>query len=244
MKRCKIAGLTVDINYTGEMLESRIKNYLIPGPDEKEADITIDIPESVIEDHMKKSPASEIGYAGFEYILTGGRFYRTLINFDGFMLHSSAVVVDGNAYLFSAPCGTGKSTHTSLWEEYFKDRGAYVINDDKPAIRMEKDGTFTVYGTPWSGKTDKNRNTSAKLCGICFLERSEVNTIEKLPASQAMAKLVWQTTRPRDEETLAKLMSLLDKLLKEVSVYKMGCRIDYNAVETAYNAMKLKGDTK
>ncbi len=238
MKRCKIAGLIVDINCIGEMMESRIEKYRISDSDGKEADITIDIPESVIEERVLKSSSAEIGYSGFEYVLTGGHFYRTLINFDGFMLHSSAVVLDGKAYLFSAPCGTGKSTHTSLWEEYFKDRGAYVINDDKPAIRMEKDGTFTVYGTPWSGKTDKNQNSSAKLCGICFLERSDVNTIERLPISQAMAKLIWQTTRPRDEETLAKLMSLLDKLLAEIPVYKMGCRIDYNAVETAYNAMK------
>ncbi|MEI3232941.1 MAG: hypothetical protein V8S33_00430 [Intestinibacter bartlettii] len=40
----------------------------------------------------------------------------------------------GNAYLFSAHSGTGKSTHTSLWLDHFKDR-ALIINDDKPCIR-------------------------------------------------------------------------------------------------------------
>ena len=75
------------------------------------------------------------------------------------LLHSSAVVVDGYAYLFSADSGTGKSTHTGLWKQHFGDR-AYIINDDKPAIR-KVDGEWYVFGTPWSGKTDTSVNPRA-----------------------------------------------------------------------------------
>ena len=52
------------------------------------------------------------------------------------MLHSSAVVADGKAYLFTADSGTGKSTHTQLWPRMFGDR-AYILNDDKPALLDE-----------------------------------------------------------------------------------------------------------
>ena len=31
------------------------------------------------------------------------------------LVHGSTVAVDGKAYLFTAKCGTGKSTHTRLW---------------------------------------------------------------------------------------------------------------------------------
>lgn len=34
----------------------------------------------------------------------------------GFYLHSSAVELDGRAYLFSGKSGVGKSTHTRLWQ--------------------------------------------------------------------------------------------------------------------------------
>ena len=77
-----------------------------------------------------------------EYIYTGSYFHHLLLKYNGCMLHSSGVVVDGYAYLFSANSGTGKSTHTGLWLEHFKDK-AYIINDDKPVLKKENDsGTF------------------------------------------------------------------------------------------------------
>ena len=67
------------------------------------------------------------------YLESGFQFYRKLMDYDGFMLHSSCVVVDGYAYLFSGPCGMGKSTHTQKYLNTFPD--AVIINDDKPALR-------------------------------------------------------------------------------------------------------------
>ena len=40
----------------------------------------------------------------------------------------STVAVDGQAYLFTAPCHTGKSTHTRLWRELFGDRAEEIVN--------------------------------------------------------------------------------------------------------------------
>ena len=37
--------------------------------------------------------------------------------YDTFMLHGSAIAVDGEGYLFTAKSGTGKSTHVKLWRE-------------------------------------------------------------------------------------------------------------------------------
>ena len=73
------------------------------------------------------------------------------------MVHASAVEVDGKAYLFSADSGTGKLTHTKQWQNYFGKERALIINDDKPAIRKDKNG-WAAYGTPFSGKTDENLN--------------------------------------------------------------------------------------
>ena len=38
-----------------------------------------------------------------------------LASYGVFLLHGSAIAVDGEVYIFIAPSGTGKSTHTSLW---------------------------------------------------------------------------------------------------------------------------------
>lgn len=236
MNRYKIADLTVDINFRGELLKRRSEKYKIEYDKSTAADIVIDISPDEINKRVENSKAN-LDYDSFEYMMTGTSFYRSLIKFGGFMLHASAVALDNKAYLFSAPCGTGKSTHTALWEEYFKSRGAYVINDDKPAIRIGENDEFFVYGTPWSGKSDKNVNSRVPLGAICFLERSEINCIEKLGVFDSIQKLVWQTIRPSEKEDLSALLSLQDKLIQKYGIYKMGCKIDYDAVELAYKTM-------
>ena len=88
-----------------------------------------------------------------EYTWFGYRFYCELIHHSGFFLHASAVSLDNRAYLFSADSGTGKSTHTGLWLEYFGKGRAFLINDDKPALRKGDSG-YLACGTPFSGKHD------------------------------------------------------------------------------------------
>ena len=100
-----------------------------------------------------------------EYIATGDCFAVGLLSHEGMMLHASAVEYGGQAVCFSAPPGTGKSTHTEKWTRLF---GASILNDDKPALRRES-GVWQVYGTPWCGKEALHQNRSAPLRAICFL---------------------------------------------------------------------------
>jgi len=170
-----------------------------------------------------------------EYLSTGGSFYRQLLNFDGMLLHASAVVLDGRAYLFSAPCGTGKSTHTKLWLKVFGDR-AYMLNDDKPALRFE-DGAWYAYGTPWSGKHDISTNIRVPVAGICFLHQAKENTIRPFSGTKAIFALLEQTARPAGAALRLQLMTLLDKLLTNLPVWEMGCNMDPQAAQVSYEAM-------
>ena len=99
------------------------------------------------------------------YLNSGFLFYLQLLRHNGMMLHASAVVVDGYAYLFSGPCGIGKSTHTALYKDAFPE--AVIINDDKPALRC-MDGVWYAFGTPWCGKDGINVNMSAPLAASAF----------------------------------------------------------------------------
>lgn len=143
MRKYIIAGLKVLMRCTEEHMLKQGDCYLADF--DGEPDIVIDIPRDQIE--RIQANHSPLTYDETEYVLTGSRFYFKFINFGGLMVHSSCVVVDGRAYLFSAPSGTGKSTHTALWLKKLGDR-AFILNDDKPAVRYE-DGTFYAYGTPW-----------------------------------------------------------------------------------------------
>ena len=171
-----------------------------------------------------------------EYLFSGWSFYRQLLNFNGMMLHSSAVVLDGKAYLFSADPGTGKSTHTAKWLETFGER-AFILNDDKPALRLI-DGVWYAYGTPWSGKNDISVNTRAPIAGIAMIERSDGNKIEPFAGPEAIHAVLKQVNRPKTMQYRIKLMELLDKLMTMVPVWRFSCN-NYapDTVEVSYAAM-------
>ncbi len=170
-----------------------------------------------------------------EYLATGKAFYRKLLDFNGMMLHSSCVVVDGKAYLFTANSGTGKSTHTALWLKLFGDC-AYILNDDKPAVRFE-DGTWYAYGTPWSGKNDISVNCRIPIAGVAILERSECNSISRMSAEEAVSGIIMQVNRSRDITHMEKIFTLCDQFVSEVPIWKLQCNMDPEAAIVSYEAM-------
>ncbi len=222
-----IAGLRVRMDVGGKT-ERQAKPYRA---EQTVGQVDIEINQFVMpQDESVKHLTEE----QVEYIWTGADFYRKLIVHNGLMLHASAVVVDGYAYLFSAPSGTGKSTHTNLWLKKFGD-AAYILNDDKPALRKE-DGRWYAYGTPWSGKTDLNVNRRVPLGGICMLYRGAHNEIEPFTGTAAIHALLEQTLRPKSVLRM-QILELLDDLMSQVPVWKLSCTPEIEAVEVSYQAM-------
>lgn len=200
-----------------------------------EPDMVINFGRAFIEEKQKEYP--HLSFDECEYIWTGLEFCKKLLNLNGFMLHSSAVCYENKAYLFSAPSGTGKSTHTEIWQRVFGVDKAIIINDDKPVIRYEEN-SFYVYGTPWSGKGDKNLNIKVPLQGICFLERGKKNHIERISEKDAIVNILNQTVRTPDVNIMNSLLSLIDGLLRNIPVYKLSCNMEDEAAVVSYNGMK------
>lgn len=234
----KIADLTVDLGYKYELMKKQADAYRIRS-ENITPDATIYLSDSFLEQKSRENPVLTPETA--EYLYTGTVFYSGLILFGGFMLHSSAVLMDGKAYLFSAQSGVGKSTHTALWQKVFGKERAKILNDDKPAIRIEKEGIY-AFGTPWSGKTDLNINVKAPIAGICFIERGKTNKIRRENGGAVIGKMLAQTIRPHDEKDMDMLLGNIDAVLREVPVYTMSCNISEEAVFAAYNAMSGKSE--
>lgn len=230
-----IAGLKVNIVNVKGRTEKQARPYLSDNQDENQnIDIVVDVDEKRVLRAMEEHP--ELVQDDWEYMLTGSDFYTELLNFNGIILHSSCIVVDGMAYAFSADSGTGKSTHTQLWLKHLGDR-AYMLNDDKPAIRLI-DGKVYACGTPWSGKYDYSTPKIVELAGICFLERSETNWIKKADTSKAVYNIFSQTIRNLNAEKMDKLFDVLEQIFAKVPLYELGCDISEEAFLTSYNAMK------
>ena len=170
-----------------------------------------------------------------EYILSCAAFCREVIPYGRFFLHASAVALDGEAYLFSAPSGTGKSTHTGLWLKQFP--GSYILNDDKPVIYPSCEGV-SVWGTPFSGKTDLQVNGVLPLRAICFLHRGDENRIVPVSCDRAIAQILNNTYRPHSGEEMELLLDAAAKVAESVSIFEMCCRAEPAAAEMSYRAMK------
>lgn len=227
----KIAGLNVGFEPKYDMLRTRSEKYLT---DEK-AEFNIGFTDNLMETQLDLYN-HEVSPAEIEYLWMGTAFNVKLLEYNGMFLHSSTVVADGKAYSFSAPCSTGKSTHTSLWLDYLGDR-AFILNDDKAAYRLI-DGKYYVFGTPFSGKHDINVNTSVELGAICFIEQAKENSIELMDIDSAVPLLISQTLRPSNVKRTMMLCDFIDELIRNIPVYKLRCNMDISAAKLAFETMK------
>ena len=154
---------------------------------------------------------------------------------DVVLLHGSCIAVDGHAYLFTARSGTGKSTHARLWRELLGEQ-AVMVNDDKPLIKVNEDGTAVAYGTPWDGKHHLSSNIAVPLRAICILERSEGNRITEITKREALPMLFQQAYRPMDTEAMQRTIELIERL--NIKFYRLGCNMKLSAAELSYGTMK------
>ncbi len=203
---------------------------------------TTDAPELTIEvtdaDLLAERQASETPDMCTDAYLETLAFYRKFVTavacYDVLLFHGSAVALDDNAYIFTAPSGTGKSTHTRLCAALYKDRFCY-INDDKPLLRLI-DGVWYVYGTPWDGKHRLSQNIRVPLKGICFLSRGAENSIDRVDSAAYLPKLMGQTFRPTQPAELTKVLSLVMKLSK-MPLWALSCTISHEAAQLSLPTM-------
>jgi len=225
----RIADLIADVPAEGG-LPSLCSEYRCE--EEKEADIVID--KSLYREGHYGPGVSEEELA---YMESAYQFYFRLLRYGGLYLHASAVALDGYGYLFSGNCGAGKSTHTRLWQRTFGD-AARVFNDDKPALRRI-DGRWYAYGTPWCGKDHVNINMKVPLAGICFIKQAAENSIRRMSRPEALTALLTQTIRRRlSVEEMDLMLPLLEKLLTEIPVFELACRVDEEAAHLSHETMR------
>lgn len=151
------------------------------------------------------------------------------------LFHGAAVAVDGRAYIFAAPSGTGKSTHISIWRDLLGDRMT-VINGDKPFIR-KVNGVFRVFSSPWNGKENWGRKMDAPLEAICFLHRNETNEIRRITSREAFRAAYRQCHRPADVEATRHVMLTMTEMINSCALYSLGCNMLPEAGKLSFETM-------
>lgn len=226
------AGLTFLIKPHYEKLYPYCRGFYRE-PDENAFDASVTIEEI-------ESEADKFSSVRTSPMLESLAVYRKISEYlpykDSFLFHASSLAVDGEAYVFAAESGTGKSTHARLWRQCLGDR-VTMVNDDKPVMTV-KDGKTYISGTPWNGKHRLSTDTTVPVKAICFLKRGKENRIEKADGNIVFEKLWAQTYKPRSKQALSLTLKLLSEVMKTVDFYQLECNMEPEAAIVSYNKMK------
>ena len=239
--KIRLADKIIEISAIHKYIADYCKEYISTGISDfsvqvTQSDIDFEREKSKQEDIKENIPVRHFSDDYLETLAVYRKITDEMLEYNTILFHGSVVSVDNIGYLFTAKSGTGKSTHTKLWREFFKER-AVMVNDDKPLLRVTENGV-TAYGTPWNGKHRLSTNIGVPLNAICVLERSDENHIQKVTAESVYNMLVQQVYRPQNPQKLLKTLQLIDVLADSVKLYRLGCNMDISAAETAYNGMK------
>lgn len=238
----KLAGRTVAVKTLYDYTEEYCRDYIVQ--DTASADISVEIqPEDIAFERMKSEaedrregiPVRRFSDGYLETLAVYRKIATAMTEYDTVLFHGSVIAVDGEGYLFTAKSGTGKSTHTRLWREYFGDR-AVMVNDDKPLLRITDSGVYAC-GTPWDGKHRLSSNISVPLKAICVLERGMENTIGPVDKRLSYPLILQQTYRPAERTAMEKTMLLADRLLDSTPVYRLRCNMEPDAARVSYEGM-------
>lgn len=238
--RIQIADLVTEVQPLYETTRVYCRNYLTNLP--AAFQITITEADLTFEQHMLDIEAKEEGMKlrkftppFLERAAIQRKIAERLLQENTILLHGSTVAVDGAAYLFTAACGTGKSTHTRLWREVFGER-AVMVNDDKPFLKISEDRVI-AYGAPWSGKHGLDANISAPLKGICILHRGPENEIHRLRPEEAALMLHHQSFDLEEPTLREETAALVDRVLQIVPLWEMHCTKEPEAATVSFQAM-------
>ncbi len=144
-----------------------------------------------------------------------------------FALHGVSVEYRGRAWIFSAPSGTGKSTHARLWEQEF---GVPQINGDLGLLAFtapeghSTPDTLWLQGGPWCGTSGIFTTRTVPVGGIVLLTRGADNQLEPLTADRRQLLLANRLVSPFwTRELLEKNLAFAWQVTEKLPVWRYRC---------------------
>ena len=164
----------------------------------------------------------------FRYMWHSVSLGQLFLPFKILLFHASYISTKAGAILFTAPCGTGKSTQAGLWQQFM---GAEVINGDKAGVSVDESGAY-AHGLPFCGTSGICKNKSMPLKAIVVLGQAPENKITPITGVSAiqslLSNLYLDFVAPGETQ---QCVDVIIDLLSKVPVYSLQCTPDEDAVK-------------
>ena len=231
--KINLANMIIHIRGVYDTLREYCKEYITT--EKKIEDFSITVTSEEIQNERESNEYDQKSGNYIEIIMTLLKIADELPGRNKFLMHGALVAWKRAGYIFTAPSGTGKTTHVRLWEKYLGS-DAEIINGDKPILEVKED-EIVAYGTPWAGKERLQKNTCVPVRGICFLRQSEINTIHRLSKKEALLLLLPQIYIMSDFQKAGKTLELFSEVLERIPIYEFRCNISEQAVKCSFDIL-------
>ena len=226
-----LADKYIEINSVYDELRNFFKDYLVTNVT---PDFSVSLTKEDILAEQEATAENQFSPTYLETLALLRKLAEILPSHSRILMHGSSISYNEHAYLFTAPSGTGKSTHIRLWKKHLGD-DVKIVNGDKPFISLKDEPM--IYGSPWAGKENWHRNCKMPLKGICFVQRGTTNSIRRIEASECLSLLFKQVYLPADTLAAGLTLELVDMLIKKVPLYVLTCDMSEDAVRCSFEAL-------
>ena len=229
----RMAGINIGIDSQYDTLQRFCKDYCVWGC---EPEFAIKIEPEDIEAERGKDDNIRFRNEYLETIATLRKLAEIFPTRNRILIHGAAITYgDEGAFLFTAPSGTGKTTHIRMWRKYLGD-AVRIVNGDKPFLEIRED-SVQIYGSPWAGKENWHKNRDAELKGICYIKRGEGCSIRRLEPLECFEWIMSQIHFSSKGEIVDLTLGHIEKILEFVPVYELTCDISEEAVKQSFEAL-------
>lgn len=160
---------------------------------------------------------------------------RRMYQHHHYILHSAYIVDKGEAILFPAPSGVGKSTQADLWKKY---RNVEIINGDRSLLVKEDDG-FYAKGWPVCGSSKICHNKAYPIKAIVMLDQGPTNVATNPTYIVKTKRLLKEiTVNFHNQDYVNQSFEFIDQLISEVPIVHLSCTISEEAVNCLDNYLK------
>lgn len=135
---------------------------------------------------------SQLSFIDYIFYVLRDIFFTFAPLYNMLPVHSSTIIYNDKAYVFSARSGTGKTTHTNLWINNF---GVEILDGDVTMLSVN-DGNPLAFGMPWCGTSTKYLNKKVPLGGIIFLSQAKENAVSELNPLDATLSIMARSFAP------------------------------------------------
>ena len=237
--KIRIADICVEVSSIYDRVYDFCQDYL----DEKSIpmiSISIEFNDLKQEAELNREewPMSEERAAYMEMLALYRKIAEAFLTRNIFLMHGAVLSAGGAGVMFTAPSGTGKTTHCRLWMKHI--RGCHMVNGDKPLVQVGTDGVM-AYGTPWYGKEHMGCNEQVPLRAVCYVKRSEENRLTRVSSSAVWTLLLKQVYFPKDAQGIQQTIALFNQFCAKVPVYLLECNMEPEAAYCAYQALQADG---